>query len=287
MSELTKQALKVENNQSFPNNNAGLITPTALRTFNENMIDSTVNQAVYTADSASFNNRINNVTGSVSVTTGSLLTTASFNDGTRNLTFTKGDGSTFAVNIPDSSGSVLPSGVVSGSSQINYPQISNIPSGIVSGAAQVTPLLPSGTVSGSQQVVGILSSVNAFTQSASGRLTNLEAFTSSQQILNGTFATTGSNVFVGNQTINGNLNLTGSLTASGLNYPTADNGAKSFIQTDGAGNLSLQYVDTIFETFYAGESVPKGTPLYFSGSQGANTIARAIVTGKQIGRAHV
>ena len=172
MSELTKQALKVENNQSFPNNNAGLITPSALRTFNEDMIDSTVNQASYTADSASFNSRINAITGSGgSVNTGSLLLTASFDNNTRNLTFTKGDSSTFAVNIPDASGSILPSGVVSGSSQIDYPFISNIPSGIVSGsgqvsytglsnipsgivsgAAQVTPLLPSGVVSGSSQV---------------------------------------------------------------------------------------------------------------------------------------
>jgi len=103
------------------------------------MIDSTVNQAVYTADSASFNSRINAITGSGgSVNTGSLLTTASFDNGTRNLTFTKGDSSTFAVNIPDVSGSTLPSGVVSGSSQINYPQISNIPAGIVSGSAQLT-----------------------------------------------------------------------------------------------------------------------------------------------------
>jgi hypothetical protein len=139
MSELTKQALKVENNMSFPNNNAGLITPSALRTFNEDMIDSTVNQAVYTADSASFNSRINAITGSGgSVNTGSLLTTASFNNSTRNLTFTKGDSSQFSVNIPDVSGSTLPSGVVSGSSQINYPQISNIPAGIVSGSSQLT-----------------------------------------------------------------------------------------------------------------------------------------------------
>ena len=156
MSELTKQALKVDNNMSFPNNNAGLITPTALRGFNENMIDSTVNQAVYTADSGSWNQQINALeqfTASASgLTTGSLLITASFNNSTRNLTFTKGDSSTFAVNIPDASGSVLPSGVVSGSSQINYPQISNIPSGIVSGSGQITPLLPSGVVSGSSQV---------------------------------------------------------------------------------------------------------------------------------------
>ena len=152
MSELTKQALKVENNQSFPNNNAGLITPSALRTFNEDMIDSTVSQIQYTADSASFDARINAITGSGGTTnTGSLLLTASF--ASQNLTFTKGDGSQFSLFIPDNSGSVLPSGVVSGSSQINYPQISNIPSGIVSGAAQVTPLLPTGTVSGSSQII--------------------------------------------------------------------------------------------------------------------------------------
>jgi hypothetical protein len=192
MSELTKQALKVDNNMSFPNNNAGLITPTALRGFNENMIDSTVNQAVYTADSASFNQRINAATASLatvpwdnvtskptnlvsassdttnvdftitngtisanlrggvvsgsaqisalgfvsSSVTGSSIVTASF--ASQNLTFTKGDGSQFSLFIPDNSGSVLPSGVVSGSSQINYPQISNIPSGIVSGSSQLT-----------------------------------------------------------------------------------------------------------------------------------------------------
>jgi hypothetical protein len=104
---------------------------------------------------------------------------------------------------------------------------------------------------------------------------SFNAYTASQDFKNTTFATTGSNTFVGNQTINGNVNITGSLTASGLKYPSVDNGEKSFIQTDGNGNLSLQYVDTIFESFYAGESVPKGTPLYFSGSVGANPIARA------------
>jgi hypothetical protein len=43
-------------------------------------------------------------------------------------------------------------GIVSGSSQITYSEISSIPSGIVSGSSQVTPLLPTGTVSGSSQV---------------------------------------------------------------------------------------------------------------------------------------
>lgn len=44
-------------------------------------------------------------------------------------------------------------GLISGSSQVSYPGLSNIPSGIVSGSSQVTPLLPTGVVSGSSQVV--------------------------------------------------------------------------------------------------------------------------------------
>lgn len=63
-----------------------------------------------------------------------------------------------------------------------------------------------------------------------------------------------------------------SLTASGLRYPTADNGEFSFIQTDGAGNLSLQYVNTTNDIVYNAESfsLVKGTPVYVSGSNGAN-----------------
>jgi uncharacterized coiled-coil protein SlyX len=58
MAEISKQALKVENNTSFPDNNSGAITPSDLRGFNVDMIDSTVNQATYTSDSASWNQQI-------------------------------------------------------------------------------------------------------------------------------------------------------------------------------------------------------------------------------------
>ena len=43
-------------------------------------------------------------------------------------------------------------GVVSGSSQINFTQLSGISSGIVSGSSQILPLLPTGVVSGSSQI---------------------------------------------------------------------------------------------------------------------------------------
>ena len=73
MSQLSKQALIVENNQSFPNNNAGEITPAVLRTFNTDVIESTVNQTEYTANSGSWNTSIANL----NTKTGSYATTGS------------------------------------------------------------------------------------------------------------------------------------------------------------------------------------------------------------------
>ena len=91
----------------------------------------------------------------------------------------------------------------------------------------------------------------------------------------GTFS--GSSNFTFNKSTNrveltGSLNVSSSFTASGLNYPNADNGEESFIQTDGNGNLSLQYVRTIYEGIYNGEATNliKGTPVYVSGSVGAD-----------------
>ncbi len=54
---------------------------------------------------------------------------------------------------------LLPAGVVSGSSQITYANISSIPAGIVSGSSQVSYTglsnIPSGIVSGSSQILGV------------------------------------------------------------------------------------------------------------------------------------
>jgi hypothetical protein len=58
MSQLTKNQLGTENSNSFPNNNTGYITPDLLRTFNQNMIDSLVDEDSYTIDSGSVNAQI-------------------------------------------------------------------------------------------------------------------------------------------------------------------------------------------------------------------------------------
>ena len=59
MSQISKQALIVDNSQSFPNNNVGDITPSDLRSFNVNMIDSLVNEIPYQSFTASVTNSIN------------------------------------------------------------------------------------------------------------------------------------------------------------------------------------------------------------------------------------
>ena len=106
---------------------------------------------------------------------------------------------TGSVNI---SGTVVSTGtsLVSGSGQISYTGITNIPSGIVSGSAQ----LPSGIVSSSAQTIANLPSgvVSGSAQVDVLSTTNITRL-----------ATTGSNTFGGNQTINGSLIVTGSLTA--------------------------------------------------------------------------
>jgi transcriptional regulator GlxA family with amidase domain len=97
-----------------------------------------------------------------------------------------------------------------------------------------------------------------------------------QTVTSSIIYSSGSNIFgselTDQQTFTGSVNITGSLTVDGLKYPTADNGEFSFMQTDGAGNLSLQYVNTTNDTVYNGEATQllRGTPVFVSGSVGAN-----------------
>lgn len=70
-----------------------------------------------------------------------------------------------------------------------------------------------------------------------------------------------------------NFVIRNSLTASGLFYPATD-GAYEFqvLQTNASGNLSFGDVSTTFDNIYNGEATAliKGTPVYISGSNGAN-----------------
>jgi hypothetical protein len=78
-----------------------------------------------------FNNEAIVVSGTTANITGSF--TGSFNAQGSGQNLLLDDGTTVATSSIQTS---LPDGTVSGSSQINYPDISNIPSGIVSGSSQ-------------------------------------------------------------------------------------------------------------------------------------------------------
>ena len=141
-------------------------------------------------------------------------------------------------------------GWVTASSQIDYNSITNKLSGVVSASAQVQPLLPAntvsasaqvkaflpdGTVSASAQYPGWITSSTQVVQSLPGGTVSASAqypgwVTASSQIdvRNtvgiATIATTGSNIFIGNQTMSGSVTVTGNLNvlgSSSILYTTA------------------------------------------------------------------
>ena len=91
---------------------------------------------------------------------------------------------------------------------------------------------------------GILSSSNqnftTFSQSVDSRLDNLQLFSSSQEELNPTFATTGSNVFSGSQTISGSIDVSGTVKSQVYLNPKSLDG---FTVPDGYNAMLVGPVD--------------------------------------------
>ena len=85
MSTLSKQQLGVENQTSFPNNTTGYITPVLLRTFNTNIIDSTVNQTIYNTDSSSVSAQLVGLNSYTQSLNTNFITSGSLNAATASL----------------------------------------------------------------------------------------------------------------------------------------------------------------------------------------------------------
>jgi hypothetical protein len=249
---LTKAQLEALNQASFPDQSTEAITPAILRTYNTATIDTLVDSldtgsfvqdltslntftqsqeaknstlATYTGSNDTKWNTLGGQTGSfvTSGITGSSLVTASFSGNT--LTFTKGDSSTFGVIIPDVSGSTLPAGTISGSSQITalgFVSSSVTGSSLVTGSVSgntltftkgdatgfsLTVATGSSSNTGSLMVTGSVSgNVLTFTKGdATGFSLTVETGSGGGTIDTGSFATTGSNIFKGNQTITGSV----------------------------------------------------------------------------------
>lgn len=111
--------------------------------------------------------------------------------------------------------------------------------------------------------------------SSAASITAINSYTASQNILNGTYATTGSNTFKNPQTINSNLTVTGSITAATLVVQTI---TSSVVYSSGSnvfGNNianTHQFTGSIYTTGSVNigtSSSISGVALNIQGSQGA------------------
>jgi hypothetical protein len=75
--------------------------------------------------------------------------------------------------------------------------------------------------------------------SSAASITALNSYTASQNILNGTYATTGSNTFAGIQTVNSNLVVTGSITAQTLVVQTITSSISTITGSTQFGSSSI------------------------------------------------
>jgi len=161
--------------------------------------------------------------------------------------------------------------------------------GVVSGSAQLTEL---NTYTGSNDsvisaILQTTASLNTYTGSNDSVISRILQTTASLNSKTGSYATTGSNIFVGNQTISGSLNVTASANLSGsvvinqITYPTlnfADGQHGVEVPTLGVNNvLTMEVPKTIYEYVKndSGTTLLKGTPVHSTGTVGFNTLVIA------------
>jgi hypothetical protein len=191
MSQISKQALIVDNNQSFPTNNAGEITPSDLRAFNVNMIDSLVNEIPYQSFTASVTNSINllnaftasqqpSFTALNSFTASQLVINSGYNAATQSLNASVNSLTAEVDQLQIFSASVnqiSDNGIVQGnSSRLHFYGLvsaSIVPN--TNGAIASIDILQDATKADS-------SSFNAFTASTNQQLDSLEVFSASAKV---------------------------------------------------------------------------------------------------------
>lgn len=236
MSVLNKSQLQAENQSSFPNNNAGLITPEILRNFNTDMIDSLVD-SLQTASLATTGSNI--FTGNQTIDANLYISGNNFidfngsgfriqdatngvslldaNNGLQLRNFVTNDiqieqNANGAISIDNNSGSVFinahrnAQNVYISGSDVFINNVSFIPFSSSVNARILAITGSGGNVDTSSLVT--TASFNTFTSSY--YVTSASFDTRINNIVVGTgFATTGSNTFNGDQTVNGNISING------------------------------------------------------------------------------
>jgi hypothetical protein len=233
MAILSKQALKVENNASFPNNSIGAITATGLRDFNTDIIDSLVDEESFVPFSASVGTSIFNLNQFTSSQQPSFTALNAFtasqvtlnngyrsdiNTNTADITTLDGQYTTLA-NWSASINQIIFNNTVIGNAQRfafggPYVTASIVPN--INGQVAVITVNHDGTKLNTSSFNDYSASVSEWSSSVNNTVSasaNSVALLSSKT---GSYATTGSNTFFGNQTINGDATITGSLTVGGV-----------------------------------------------------------------------
>ena len=123
--------------------------------------------------------------------------------------------------------------------------------------------------------------LNNATSSLSGSISNLSSsflsYTASQNAINNTFATTGSNTFIGNQTITGSINISGSIfLVNGSDLVT------HHIKAAGSNGLELFANNG---ALIASMGAGGGTQANFTGSLSSTTFTSPSITGSLFGTA--
>jgi len=247
MSQISKQGLSVDNGISFPNNNSGQITPTALRNFNTNMIDSLVAENTYQPFTASVNssisalntftasqqptfNALNSFTASqLTLNTGYNNATASLNTSVSGLQSQTSQLSTFtgSINQIQSSGITLGNAI-----RFNFSGLmtASITANVGGNIADISLLSDTTRVATSSfnAYTASIAGTNQFTASTNNRLTNIEsttaslnssvsnlnAFTQSQIIFNNSITASVGQLLTFSSSLSGGFATQGELDAS-------------------------------------------------------------------------
>ena len=149
----------------------------------------------------------------------------------------------------------LGTGLFSSSQQVNYNQISNIPANLVSGSDQLSgsydlkyELKGRNVISSSQQILQF-----GFLNTSSYQIDSSSWNSNINNINNkiGSFASTGSNIFIGNQIITGSLTVTNPITGSILSssYAISASYAPTAPLPSGLLSSSKQIASDISESF--------------------------------------
>jgi hypothetical protein len=210
---LTKAQLEALNVTSFPDNTTGLITPAILRGYNTASIENTVNQDVYTTDSASFDSRINATssfatTGSNSFIGNQTIAGGLLVSGSAPIGFS---GSAFRV---DTTGGMI----FKPGTDITFQGNTTFTNPIRTSLINVDNLAGGGFYGFNNEIDGRI--YQDFSSSVNSRINAITG--SGGTIATGSFATTGSNTFRGNQTISGSVDVSGSAKQT-FNAPTLNN----------------------------------------------------------------